>query len=155
MIQKIEGLTLAQYGRQDEEGCELGITRSASAIISSVVTVASSSAAISTSTTVSAATVATASSSSSASASASVRELDARVHTADSRSVHGLHCILCISLVFVLDEGEAGRATRHPHLEDLPVATEGVLDLLRRGVRGQTSDVDLSSVGHDYCNLLI
>ncbi|GMT24682.1 hypothetical protein PFISCL1PPCAC_15979, partial [Pristionchus fissidentatus] len=114
----------------------------------STITSASVSTAAATSTTVS--TIASSSSAATTGTTASVRQLDARVHTANAPSVHRLDCILGVSFVLKLDEGETGRATSHPHLEDLPVAGERVLDLLGRRIGRQTTNVDLSSVGHSY-----
>ncbi len=60
-------------------------------------------------------------------------------------SIKGPNCILSISRVLKLHEGEAGGVARHPHVPQSPVLAEGLLDLATGCIGAQVADIDFAT----------
>ena len=61
-----------------------------------------------------------------------------------SRSIQSSHRVLGVPRVLKLDEREARRVARDPHVAQVSVLAEGVLDLVFGGTVAQISDVNLA-----------
>ena len=73
-----------------------------------------------------------------------------------SRSIQSSHRVLGVPRVLKLDEREARRVARDPHVAQVSVLSEGVLDLVFGGTVAQISDVNLAlqvpvAGGHGSC----
>ena len=62
----------------------------------------------------------------------------------DPCSVKSPDCVLCVSLVLELNEGETWWVPGNPDILQLPVLFEGILDLVFGGGVAQVSDVNLA-----------